>query len=141
MPNNSANSNDGASYQGNGAHEGELRKPKPPNVPPELLTYVTEGFAAGQAEAQLEHAKWKATKTLDDLVGEDTDKYIKRFCVAEVAAYHNAAKTAENQPNSEAITALAWRTALSALSKLLPNVARERLVQLLKHRPEELENP
>jgi hypothetical protein len=140
MPNDHGNSGNGTSPQGNGTHKEEIRKQKP-NVPPELLTYLTHGFAAGNAEAELEHAKWKSKKALDDVVGKDTDKWTKRFCVTEVAVYHNSVKLAEGRPNAEAIRLLAWRTALSGLSKLFPDIPREKLAQLLVHKPEELEDP
>jgi hypothetical protein len=140
MPNNEANPGNGAPSQGNGTPKEELQKPKA-DVPPEFQTLVTRGLAAAEAEAQVEHAKWKSKKALDDLIGEDTDKWTKRFCVAEVAAYHISVKFAEGKPNAEAIKALARSTALRGLGQLLPNLPREKLAQLVQYKPEELEDP
>ena len=140
MPNKNGNSGDKTPLSGNGTHKEELGKPKA-NVPPELLTFFTHGLAAAEAEAQLEHAKWKSKKALDLLIGGDTDKLTKRYCVAEVAAYHDSVEFAEGKPNAEALKLLAWRTAMSGLSRLVPTVPRGKLAKLLKYKPEELEDP
>jgi hypothetical protein len=65
----------------------------------------------------------------------------KRFCVAEVAAYHNELKFAEGKPKAEAIKALALRRALNALSQLFPHIPREKLTLLLQYKPEDLGDP
>ena len=140
MPNKNGNSGDDAPLQGNGGHKEELRRPKA-NVPPELLTFFTHGLATADAEAQLEHDKWKSKKPLDDVIGKGTDKWIKRFCVAEVVAYHDSVKFAEGKPNADALKELARRTALSGLSRLVPDVAREKLAELLNYKQAELEDP
>ena len=138
MPNHNGHSTDGAHSDGNGQHKGEIRKQNV-SLPPELLALATDGL--DDAQAQIEHDKWKSKKALDDVVGKDTDKWLKRFCVADVVAYHDAVKFAEDKPNAQAIKELARRTALSGLSKLFPNISRDKLSQLLEYKPEELEEP
>jgi hypothetical protein len=142
MPNNNGKSGDGAPLQGNATHKEEAREKT--QMSPEVLEMMAlyrQGPAEAEARIRMEHAKWKSKKALDDVIGKDTDKWIKRFCVAEVAAYYKSVKFAENKPNAAALNELARRTALSGLSKLFPNIPREKLSQLLNYKLEELEDP
>src|SRR5690349_21201107 len=109
MPNNNGNSDDGASSHTNGTQEGRAGEQNA-NLTPEMLQMITlysQGPAEAESLVKAEHDKWKSRKALDDLIGIDSDKWTKRFCVAEVAAYHNEVKFAVNKPNAEAIKALA----------------------------------
>lgn len=142
MPNNNGNSADGAPLHSDGTPKDEARE-QATNMTPEMMEMLALlGQEPAKAEALLkaEHDKWKSRKALDDIIGIDTDKWTKRFCVAEVAAYHNSVKFAEGKPNAAAIKELARRTALSGLSKLVPGVPREKLDRLLQYKPEELED-
>src|SRR4051812_28875885 len=102
MPNSNGHSGDGQPFHSDGTHQEEAGGQNA-NMTAEMLKMMalySHGPAEADARIKREHEKWTSKRALDDVVGKHTDKWIKRFCVSEVAAYHNSVKFAEDKPNA-----------------------------------------
>jgi hypothetical protein len=83
-------------------------------------------------------ANWKPNKALDDIVGKNTSKQVKQACVGIVSTYQLMIENGKRIGQSQAMLDGHTRRFRQMLAKTCPDVPPEKLIKLLKMKPEDL---